>query len=81
MIINKNDYLILSAISAFYVAAIMYFKTQPLLVLISTVVFALLYLVWGIFHQYRSHNLHGKIVLEYFLVALLGVVLVSTLLL
>ena len=81
MIINKNDYLILSLISAFYVAAIMYFKTTPILVLISTSVVAVLYLIWGVFHQYRSHNLHAKIVLEYFLVALLGVVLVSTLLL
>lgn len=81
MTINKNDYLILSVVTAIYVAAILYFKTTPLLVLISTLVFALLYIVWGIFHQYRSHNLHSKIVLEYFLVALLGVVIVSTLLL
>lgn len=80
MTINKNDYLILSAISAFYVAAIMYFKTMPFLVLISTSVFAVLYIIWGIFHQYRSKNLHAKIVLEYFLVALLGVVIVSSLL-
>ena len=81
MTVNKNDYLILSAISALYVASILYYKTQPSLVLISTSVFAILYIIWGIFHQSRSHNLHLKIVLEYFLVALLGVVLVSTLLL
>lgn len=81
MTINKNDYLLLSVISAGYVASILYFKTVPALVLLSTIIFALLYLIWGIFHQLQSHNLHGKIVLEYFLVALLGVVIVSTLLL
>lgn len=79
--INKNDYLILSVLSAFYVAAILYYKTHPMMVLVSTSLFAVLYLIWGILHQFRSHNLHVKIMLEYFLVALLGVVIVSTLLL
>ncbi|MFZ2199427.1 MAG: hypothetical protein WAV40_01410 [Microgenomates group bacterium] len=81
MHINKNDYLLLSLISAGYICTIFYFATRPIITLFSTIIFAVLYLIWGVFHQARSHNLHAKIVLEYFLVALLGVAIVSTLLL
>ncbi len=81
MTINKNDYLIFSIIAVFYLAVVLNFKTNPVFVIISSIVFALLYVVWGVFHHYRSQNLHLKIVLEYCLVALLGVVIISTLLL
>lgn len=75
-----GDYTVLAGIAGIYVLAIFRYQATPKYVLIATVVFALGYILWGIIHQYRSHNFHTKIVLEYFLVALLGVAIVSTLL-
>jgi hypothetical protein len=76
-----HGYLSLATISLTYVASISYLKTRPILIVASTAVFALLYIVWGILHARSSNNLHAKVVLEYFLVGLLGLAIVSTLLL
>lgn len=80
MISNKGDYSILAALSGIYVLSIFRFQNTPNYILLSTIIFALIYIIWGVFHHARSHNFHGRIVLEYFLVALLGVAIVSTLL-
>jgi len=80
MTTNKSDYLPLSLFIIAYVSAIFYYKSSPMVVLFSTLVFSTLYIFWGIYHEYKAHKLHGKIVLEYFLVALLGVAIVATLL-
>lgn len=77
---NKGDYSILAGLSGIYVLSIFRFQNTPRHILLATIIFALIYIVWGIFHHSRSHNFHGRIVLEYFLVALLGVAIVSTLL-
>lgn len=80
MTTNKGDYIPLSVLIISYVSAIFYYKSSQMIVLFSTVVFSTLYIIWGIYHEYKAHKLHGKIVLEYFLVALLGVAIVATLL-
>ncbi len=77
---NRGDYSILAALSGIYVLVIFRYQSTPRYILIATVAFGITYIFWGIFHHLRVKNLRGLIVLEYFLVALLGVALVSTLL-
>lgn len=81
MITNKSDYSILAIFSALYVGIVFRYQTVPKYILLATGGFAILYVIWGIFHQLRANNFHGRIVLEYLLVAILGVAIVSTLLL
>jgi len=80
MISSKGDYSVLAVLSGVYVLSIFRFQNTPKLILVSTIAFGVIYIIWGIFHHLRSHNFHGRIVLEYFLIALLGVAIVSTLL-
>jgi hypothetical protein len=81
MIRTKGDYGILAILATVYMVTIFRYQTNPKLVLIATASFALLYLIWGVLHHLRSKNFHARIVLEYLLVAILGVAIVSTLLL
>lgn len=80
MIMHKTDYFVLAIVSALYMGAIFRFRYNPFVLLLATIIYALAYLIWGIFHQLNTHNFHARLVLEYSLVALLGVVIVSTLL-
>lgn len=80
MIKHKSDYIILVILIITYVIAIFRFQTTPLYVLISTLAFATGYVIWGIFHHLRARNFTLRTVLEYLLVAILGVAIVSTLL-
>lgn len=78
---NPSDYIILAIIGTIYVATILKFQTSPRLNLLSTIGFAVIYFLWGLFHEARSNNFYLRVVLEYFLVAILGVAIISTLLL
>jgi hypothetical protein len=80
MIRSKGDYSILVILATVYVGVVYRFQTVPKYILIATSVFALSYVLWGIAHHIRARNFHVRIVLEYLLVALLGVAIVSTLL-
>jgi hypothetical protein len=75
-----SDYSILAILCAIYLVTIYRFQTTSKFVLLATASFATIYLIWGIAHHLRSKNFHARIVLEYLLVALLGVAIVSTLL-
>ena len=81
MTTTKLDYAILAAFSASYLGFVYSYQTVPRYILIATSVFAIFYVIWGIFHHLKAHNFHKRIVLEYLLVALLGLAIVSTLLL
>lgn len=81
MTTNKADYSILTLICVAYLAFVLNYRTVPKYILISTVVFAISYVIWGVIHHLRAKNFHTRVVLEYLLVAALGVALVSTLLL
>lgn len=80
MIPLKSDYSILAIICIVYLVTIYRFQTTPKFVLLSTIIFTMIYLIWGISHHLRSKNFHGRIVLEYLLVAILGLIIVATLL-
>lgn len=76
----KTNYSALVIFSTIYLAVIWRYQTYPKYILLATAVFALAYFLWGIIHHLQAHNFHARIVLEYFLIALLGVAIVSTLL-
>jgi hypothetical protein len=80
MTFNKIDYGILALVSALYVAFIFRYQTNSRFILLGTGVFATIYIVWGVFHHVRAGSLHARIMLEYLLVAILGVAIISTLL-
>ncbi|MBP9669948.1 hypothetical protein KBD75_00955 [Candidatus Woesebacteria bacterium] len=77
---NKGEYSFLALISAFYIGIVYRYQTTPKYILAITVVFAITYLIWGAIHHLRIKNLSFRIMLEYFLVAILGIAIVSTLL-
>ena len=81
MIKSKSDFGALVIAAGFYLAAIWHYQTAPKYVLISTVAFASISFIWGVIHHLKSKSFHARIVLEYLLVASLGVAIVSTLLL
>lgn len=78
---HKLDYSLLAVMATVFTAYFMTMRNSPSRLLLSTITFSSLYVVWGAWHHNRSHHLTIKIVLEYFLVAVLGIIIVSTLLL
>lgn len=78
---HKLDYSLLAFIALIFAITFVLFRHDPAILLILTCIFSLYYAVWGIWHHSRKSHLTLSIVLEYFLVAALGVVIVSTLLL
>ncbi len=77
---NKIDYAILSLLASGYIASIFAYKTNPLYIVFATITFGVVYIVWGAYHQMRVGKISVRIMLEYLLVAILGVAIVSTLL-
>lgn len=77
---KKSTYLILSLLAGIYLSFIFYYRTMPKYIVFSTIIFGILYIIWGVAHHLREHNFHYRIVLEYLLVAILGVAIVSSLL-
>lgn len=77
---NKSDYGILALLATIYLVVVYRFATFPKYILLATALFGVCYIFWGVVHHIRAHNFHARIVLEYLLVALLGLAIVSTLL-
>ena len=77
---HSGEYTILSILAAFYLTAILYFKSNPQYLLFATMIFGIFYVFWGIYHHLKNDYFQIKIVLEYLLVATLGVAIISTLL-
>lgn len=77
---NKHDYSVLVIFLTIYFVFFLGNLTNPQTLITATVIFAFSYICWGIWHHSRSQTLRLKIVLEYLLVAILGVVIVATLL-
>ena len=77
---HKLDYSVLALFAVGFLVYSTLFRHSPLQLLSGTLVFASLYIAWGIWHHARSDHLSPRVVLEYFLVATLGIAIVSTLL-
>ncbi|MFH1244354.1 MAG: hypothetical protein V1487_02135 [bacterium] len=80
MISHKSDYTLLALLAVAYLVSVFYYQSTPQYLLFATIIFATLYFIWGIFHHLHTNSFHARVVLEYLLVALLGLVIVSTLL-
>lgn len=80
IMIHKGDYSALAILITGYLIFVFRFQTIPQYLLLATIAFALLYIIWGIMHHLRTHSLHPRVVLEYFLVAGLAITLIATLL-
>ncbi len=73
---HLNYYLFLLAI--FAVGLLLSVLVYPniflqILIIVLTIIF---YVVWGIWHHKKEHNLTNKIVVEYLLIGLLGISIV-----
>lgn len=78
---HKGDYSLLGIFAILYVLAVYRFQTFPKYILLVTLTFSSTYILWGITHHIKAKNFHTRIVLEYLLVAILGMAIISTLLL
>lgn len=78
---NKlSNYTSLTLLSLLYLTFAYHYRLTPKYLVLATLVFSLIYCGWGLSHHLRSRSLRLRLVLEYLLVALLGIVLVATLL-
>lgn len=77
---NKVDYSILALGSAAYMLFFIIYQSDNVKIFSSTVVYAIFYILWGVFHHLRIKNLRLKIMLEYILVATFGLIVASSLL-
>jgi len=66
---NRTHYLILFA--GLFLGLIFFFSF-PSLKIGSVIGLCLFYFFWGVFHHWLEKDLHIKIILEYFLVALIA---------
>lgn len=78
--INKIDYSLLAGVSAAYMLFFILYQSDNVKIFSSTVIYAIFYVLWGIFHHIRIKNLRFKIMLEYLLVATFGLIVASSLL-
>lgn len=51
---------------------ILYFRYEYMMVMWGTVGMSAAYVLWGVFHHIKEGSLHPKIVMEYILMAILG---------
>ena len=76
---HPQHYLALSLILTFGALGITFFRFDQILLNLAIYSFGAFYVIWGIFHHRYLHHLRPKVVLEYILVAILGVVIIKTL--
>lgn len=77
----KADYSFLAVIASAFTFLFLAKRNESHYLLYLTGAFAITYFLWGILHHSRTRSLSGRVVLEYALVSLSAIVIVSTLLL
>jgi len=75
---DLGHYLVLLFILTFGAVAFFYFQRYPQAQIVSLFLTASFYVLWGIVHHYLEGNLHIRIILEYAAVAVLGFVILWT---
>ena len=73
-------YLPLIALFMFVLFAFVFFSYDTLLLGVVSVSAAVFYVLWGIIHHYIHKDLYASVVVEYILVASLGLVIIFSLL-
>jgi uncharacterized membrane protein YfcA len=76
-----SRYLVLLGIFSFGIFFFLYFTYNHSLQILTVLLVSTAYFFWGIAHHYLEKNLYWKVVIEYFLVALLGATIVISLIL
>jgi uncharacterized membrane protein YjjP (DUF1212 family) len=76
---HANHYLVLLFILAFGALAFWYFQRMPQVQVLSVFITAIFYVIWGTVHHYLENDLHLRVVFEYAAVALLGFLILLTL--
>ncbi len=76
---HKFHYLILLIILGLGTFFILTFRFNPTAKLLSLILTALFYFIWGIWHHRQADHLRLEVVLEYFLVSLLAVLIINSL--
>ncbi|HUV71554.1 MAG TPA: hypothetical protein VMW25_00960 [Clostridia bacterium] len=76
---NFSHYLVLLFILGSGLVAFFYFQRFPQAQIVSAFLTASFYVFWGIVHHYLEGDLHLRIILEYLGVALLGFLILLTL--
>ena len=77
---HLSHYLLLLSIFGFGLFFFAYFSYNRTVQTWCVIVLSVAYFLWGIGHHYLERNLYLKVVIEYFLVAFLGAILVISLL-
>ena len=67
-----GHYLALVFILTFGIGALLFFQRTPQMQIISAFLTASFYVLWGIVHHYVEKDLQIRVVIEYIMVALLG---------
>jgi len=76
---HLNHYLILLSIFAFGIFFFIYFSYNRTIQGWCVISLGIAYFLWGMAHHYLEKTLYFKVVIEYFLIALLGAILVISL--
>ena len=77
---HSLDYLVLIAILLFGIILYIFFKNDVVMQRLIAASIALSYILWGIIHHHHADKITTKIVLEYILVAVLGFLVINSLL-
>lgn len=77
---NKIHYSVLAIGSGIFLILFLANQTNTTYMFRSSIAFAIFYVFWGFFHHYEAKSLTGKVMLEYILVAVLALVVASSLL-
>ena len=78
---HKLAYSLLAAVSIVYLGLVFSMRNIPTVLLFATIVYGVIYFLWGIIHHLTLKDLMVRTVLEYVLVTALGIVVMSTLVL
>ncbi len=73
-----RHYLALLFILSFGGLAFLYFQRFPQAQIVSAFLTASFYIIWGVIHHYLEGNLHIRVVMEYLSVAILGFLVLLT---
>lgn len=74
-----GQYLVLLFILFFGALAFFYFQRFPQAQIVSIFLTASFYVLWGIVHHYLEGDLHPRVIMEYVAIALLGFLVLFTL--
>lgn len=74
---HRHDYVIL--FGGFCISLLLFwlYRTDVMMMRMISIWTGVFYVVWGMVHHHRSHHLTAPLVLEYLLVAILGMLFVN----